>query len=55
MSASTVSKPIFEIKVTEDNKNISTPMLSRSGKNFLSLGSLDASVSPKSSVSGFCD
>ena len=32
MSASAVSKPIFEIKATEERTNISTPMLSGSGK-----------------------
>ena len=48
-----VSKPIFEIKVTEENTNILTPMLSRSGKNSISFGSLAANVSPKSSGGGF--
>ena len=33
MSTYSVSKTIFEIKVTEDKSNISTPMLSGSGKN----------------------
>ena len=32
MSASTVSKPIFEIKATEERNKISTRMLSGSGK-----------------------
>ena len=32
MSASAVSKKIFDIKATEDKTNISTPMLSVSGK-----------------------
>ena len=32
MSASAVSKKIFVIKVTDENNNISTPMLSESGK-----------------------
>ena len=53
MSASDVSKLIFEIKSTEDKTNIYTPMLSGSGKNVLSFGSLDASASPKSSGDGF--
>ena len=53
MSASAVSKSIFDIKATEDNRNISTPMLSGSGKSVLSFGSLDASASPKSSGGGF--
>ena len=40
MSASDVSKPIFDIKATEYKTNISTPMLPGSGKNVLSFGSL---------------
>ena len=48
VSDSTVSKPIFGIKVTKDKTNISTPMLSGSGKNVLSFGSLYASASPNS-------
>ena len=32
VSASAFSKPIFEIKATEDKTNISTPMLYGSGK-----------------------
>ena len=35
VSVSAVSKLIFEIKATADNTNISTPMLSISGKNAL--------------------
>ena len=50
VSASAVSKPIFEIKVTEDKINISTPMLSRSVKNILSLVSMAASALPKKAV-----
>ena len=53
MSASVVSKPIFYIKVTEDKTNISTPMLSGSGKKVVSFGSLDASAPPKISGGGF--
>ena len=53
VSASAVSKPIFEIKSTEDKTNISTPMLSGSVKNVLSFGSLATSASPKSSGGGF--
>ena len=53
MSDSAVSKPIFEIRATEDMTNISTPMLSVLGKNFLSFGFLDASVLPKRSGGGF--
>ena len=53
MSASSVSKPIFEINYTEDKTNISTPMLSVSGKNVVYFGSLAASASPKSSGGGF--
>ena len=53
VSASAISKPIFEIKATEDNTNISTPMLSVSGKNDASFGSLAASASPKSNGGGF--
>ena len=47
--ASAVSKPIFEINSSEDKTNISTPMLSGSGKNVVSFGSLSARVPPKSS------
>ena len=32
VSASTVSKPIFDINATKENTNISTPILSVSGK-----------------------
>ena len=53
MSASSVSKPIFEIKSTEDKTNISTPILSGSGKNIVSFGSLAASALPKISGGGF--
>ena len=49
MSASAVSKTIFEIKTAEYKTNIYTPMLSGSGKNILSFGSLAASAFPKSS------
>ena len=55
LSASAVSKPIFYIKVTEDKTNISIPMLSGSGKNFVSFGSMDANASPKRSGSVFAD
>ena len=47
MSASAISKPIFKIKSTEDKNNIYTPMLSGSGKNFLSFGYLYTSALPK--------
>ena len=40
MIASAVSKPIFDMKATEDKTNISTPMFSGSGGNFISFGSL---------------
>ena len=53
MSASAVSRPIFEIKDTEDKTKITTPMMSGSGKNVISLGSLAASDSPKISSCGF--
>ena len=53
MSASAVSNPVFEIKATEYKTNISTPMLSGSGKNAVSFGSLDASSSQKISGGGF--
>ena len=53
MSATAVSKPIFDIKATEDNTKITTPMLSVSGKNAVYFCSLDASASPKSSGGGF--
>ena len=44
---------IFDIKATEYKTNISTPMLSGSGKNVLSFGSLSASASPKIIGGGF--
>ena len=53
MSASDVSKPIFEIKVTEDKTNISIDTLSGSVKNAPSFGSLTVSASPKISGGGF--
>ena len=53
MSASDVSKPIFDIKATEYKTNISTPIFSGSDKNFISFGSLDEITSPKSSGVGF--
>ena len=53
MISSALSKTIFEIKATEDKTNISTPMLSGSGKNAVSFGSLDASSSQKISGGGF--
>ena len=53
MSASAVSKAIFEIKATEDNTKISIPMLSVSGKNVQSAGSLAASALLKSSGGRF--
>ena len=52
VSASAVSKTIFDIKATEDNTNIFTPMLSGSYKNVLSFDSLSASAFPKSSGDG---
>ena len=53
VSASVDGKPIFEIKATEDKTKISTPMLSASGKNYVSFGYLAASASSKSSGGGF--
>ena len=47
MIASALRKPIFEIKATGEKTKISTLMLSGSGKNVLSFGSLDASAFPK--------
>ena len=52
VSASAVGKPIFEINDTKDKTNISTPMLSGSGKNVGSFGSMVARASPKSSGGG---
>ena len=46
VSASDVSKPIFEIKVTEDKTNISIDTLSGSVNNAPSFGSLTVSDSP---------
>ena len=54
VSASSVSKPIFEIKATEDKNKISTPTFGYgSGKNIISVGSLASINSPKSSGGGF--
>ena len=53
LSDSAVSKPISDIKATKDNTNISTDILSISGKIFLSLGSLAVIAYPKSSDGGF--
>ena len=53
MSSSAVSKPIFEVKATEYNTSISTPILAVSVKNFVPFISLDASASPKSNGGGF--
>ena len=53
MSASAVSKPISEIKATEDNDKIYTPMLFGSGKNVLYFGYLAESALPKISGGGF--
>ena len=53
VSASTISMPIFEITATEDKTNISTPILSESGKKSISFDSLAARASPKISVGGF--
>ena len=43
VSASAVSKPIFDIKSTKYKNNISTLMLYGSGKNVPSFGSMDVS------------
>ena len=53
VSGYAVNKTIFDINSTEDNINISTPMLCGSVKNTLSFGSMAASDSPKSSGNGF--
>ena len=45
VSASDVSKIIFVINNTEDKTKISKPMLSGSGKNVVSFGSMDARAS----------
>ena len=52
VSSSAVSKLIFDIKATEYNTNISTPMLYGTVKNVPSFGSLAASASPKISIGG---
>ena len=39
-----ISKPIFDNKATEDKTNISTPMLSVSGRNSLPFGSMASSA-----------
>ena len=53
MGPSDVSKPIFEINVTEYNTKVSTPMLSVSGKNFVSFCFMSEITSPKISGGGF--
>ena len=53
VSSSAVSKPIFEIKATEDKTKISTPILYGSVKNVLSFGSMDASTLSKNSGGAF--
>ena len=53
VSASAVSKPIFDIKATDDKTKISTPMFSGSVKNVLSFGYLYSSASPKIIGGGF--
>ena len=55
MSASSVSKPIFDIKETEEKNKIYTPTFSGSVKNVLTFGYLDASDLPKISGGGFAD
>ena len=55
VSASAVSKSIFDIKATEKKTKIYTPMFSGLGKNFLSFGSLSASASPKISGGGLSE
>ena len=45
MSASDVSKSIFEIKATEENTKIATSVLSESGENVVPFGSLAANAS----------
>ena len=53
VSAYVGSNTIFDIKDTEDKTNISTPMLSWSGKNVVSFGSLTESDSQKTISGGF--
>ena len=53
VSASAVSKLIFEIKTTENNTKIYIPMLYGSGGNVVSFGSLAASASAKISFGRF--
>ena len=55
VSASDVSKAIFDIKAADKKNNIYTPMLSISGKNSPSFVSLDSITSPKISSGGFAD
>ena len=55
VSASDVSKPIFEIKATEDKTKIYTPMLSGSGQNVPPFGYLYSSASSENSGGGFCE
>ena len=54
LSAYAVSKPIFEIKSTEDNTKITTPIFSVSGK-IVSFGYPAETASPKSSGCEFAD
>ena len=53
VSAPTFSKPIFDIKATDNKNNVSTPMLYGSVKNVQSFGYTAASDLPKSSGDGF--
>ena len=50
VSAYSGSKPIFEIKSTEDKTNISTPIFYGSAKNIVYFGYMAASASQKAAV-----
>ena len=49
VSASDVSKPVFDIKNTEDKTKICISIFYGSGKNVVYFGSMDTRASPKSS------
>ena len=55
VSASAVSKPIFEINATEDKTNFYTTTFYGSDKKIIYFGYLAASASPKISSGGFSE
>ena len=55
MSASDISKLIFDINATDEKNNISTPIFSGSGKYVLYFVYMDTRASPKISDGSFSD